>query len=117
MPTLLGSDNNPTGMNNWQIEASPPNAGTAHPSTVRLVISSRGRSRMTASGVVAVLGALSTHLSAAKTASIHTRAGIANPGIALCRDGGWIDILPEDGPALVATLVGLFQTAANTTAS
>lgn len=116
----LGPDNTPRSLAaaGWQVEASPPNVGSEHPSTVRLVVNptGAGRSRLTAAGVAAVLAQFSTYLSSSKAASVATRAGaVATPGCAVSAGGGYIDVLPEDGPAQITALVGILATAGNVT--
>lgn len=113
--TKLGIDTNPVGMHGWAIEANPPNAGAEHPSTVRLVCTSSGKTRLTAAGIVAVLGQISTYLTSAKVAAIIARSQTQTCHIYVDRGQAYMTVLPEDGPAQITALAALFQTAANVT--
>lgn len=118
MTSKLGPDNTPAALlkAGWNIEASPPNVGAEHPSTVRLTISPVGKSRLTGPGVNGVIAQFNTYLTAAKATSIQLRAGLgATPGATVSPGGGWIDLLPEDGPAQITALVAVLQTAGNIT--
>jgi len=114
----LGPDNTPRALAaaGWQVEASPPNAGSEHPSTVRLAISGTGRSRLTGAGLSAVLGQVASYMTGAKCTAIQLRAGSTmTPGYTVTTSGGWVDVLPEDGPTQLAALVAVLVTAGNVT--
>ena len=116
--TKLGPDTNPAGMNGWQIEASPPNAGTEHPCTVKLVSQPVGRgapSRLTSAGLVAVASQITGYLTQSKLDAMIARTGGVHFYIA--RNLVWYMVLPEDGPAQITAMAALFQTAANVTTS
>ncbi len=116
----LGPDTNPNPatMSFWQVEASPPNAGSEHPSTVRVFARSLRRSRLTSAGFAAVAAQLSSYLTSAKFGGVVARAGNGVVvGLMLTTDGFWVDVLPEDGPTQIAALCTLLQTGANVTAA
>lgn len=116
--TKLGPDTNPAGMNGWQIEASPPNAGSEHPTTVKLICTSTvsgARSRLTSAGVVAVASQITGYLTSGKLDAMIARTGGVHFYVA--RNLVWYMVLPEDGPAQITAMAALFQTAANVTNS
>lgn len=116
----LGQDTNPNpgGMYGFQVEASPPNAGAEYPCSVRLTFVSTKGKRLTGAGVFALMAVLTTYLTAAKLQAIQVR-NYKTPspagGIGVCVDmeGGWVDILPEDGPTQIPLVCAVFTVAAN----
>lgn len=117
MATLLGPDTNLPNLSGWQVEACPPNADATHPRTVRLQVTSRTRSKLTGAGQQALLAVFNTYLSTGtKPADIIIRHGAGgDTGMEITRSHAWLSILPEDGPALIASICAVFQTAANIT--
>ncbi len=116
--TRLGADTNPhpSTMSGWQVEASPANAGSEHPSTVRIFGRTSSRSHLTAAGLVAIAAQMSTYLSVAKCGAVQARAGVAT-GCEVTSIRFWVDVLPEDGPTQIAALCALLQAPANVTAA
>ncbi len=111
----LGASLPVDGGGGFAIEFQPSIVGAEHRSTVRMYVGNHGaRSRLTGTGMSAVLGVLNTYLTAGKASAIRSRGGdnIA-PICQISPDGAIIDILPEDGAALGASLTAVLNVAAN----
>lgn len=108
-----------TGQGDWHIEVSGE-GGAENPHCITVLARTRGTTRLSAAGLLAIVGQANTYYSSGKLASMiaqSSRTPVIPFNLHISRDHVELDVLPADKETVQNALSAILVVAANLTTS